>query len=239
MSVDNPGPRPDQPFENVAAWADTMYSRGVEGQFRQALDAALNDLDARIFIVRTGKRADVPESLGDTWANSWGQAEMQQLAGMSQANRQDYIAARVHAFLNDAASTSARVNLAATQSSDTDLQLQAHVAQAVGVDLVRFNSDVLKRSQSVFTGKIKYSPLTDVDVETTKAIIEVTSQANAAGKVGQLHVLLGVEANPQKKPVLHFMPRATRGGEMALLAHGSHGVFRDLLSLLVALNALP
>ena len=48
--------------------------------------------------------------------------------------------------------------------------------------VVRFNSDVLIRSQSAFTGKIKYRPLTDVDVETTKAIIEVTTQADAGGK---------------------------------------------------------
>jgi hypothetical protein len=84
-----------------------------------------------------------------------------------------------------------------------------------------------------------YRPLTDVDVETTKGIIEVTTQSNAAGKVSQLLVLLGAEANPQKKPVLHFMPRATRGGAMALLAHGSRGVYRDLPALLAALNALP
>jgi hypothetical protein len=216
-----------------------MYSPGVEDQLRQAIDAALNDLDARNFIVRTGKRADVPESLGDAWANSWSQAELQQLAALSQAARQDYIAVRVRAFLEDAANTAARVNLAATQTADADLQLQAQVAQAVGADLVRFNGEVLKRSQSVFTGKIKYMPITDLDVETGKAIIEVTSQANAAGKVGQLHALLGAEANPQGKPVLHFMPRATHGGEAALLANGSHGVYRDLPSLLAALNALP
>src|ERR1700733_7102343 len=115
-----------------------MYSPGVEDQLRQAIDAALNDRDARNFIVRMGKRADVPESLGDAWANRWSQTELQQLATLSQAARQDYIAVRVRVFLDDAASTAARVNLAATQTADADLQLQAQVAQAVGADLVRF-----------------------------------------------------------------------------------------------------
>jgi hypothetical protein len=216
-----------------------MYSPGLEAQFRQAIDAAINDHDARNFIVRTGKRADVPEGLGDAWASRWSQAELQQLAGRTQAARQDYIATRACAFLDDPAVTSVRVHQAATQPGNADLQLQAQVAQAVGAALVRFNSDVLIRSQSLFTGKIKYSPLTDIDVETTKAIIEVTTQPDAGGKIGQLRVLLGAEANPRGKPVFHFMPRVAPGGEAALLAHGSRGVYRDLPSLLVVLNALP
>ena len=63
--------------------------------------------------------------------------------------------------------------------------------------------------------------------------------ADASGKVGQLQVLLGAEANPQGKPVLHFMPNATPGAEAALLSNGSRGVYRDLPSLLAGLNALP
>jgi hypothetical protein len=216
-----------------------MYSPGVEGQLRQGVDSAVNDHDARNFIVRAGKRADVPEGLGDGWANSWGHAELQRLAALSQGARQDYIAARVRAFLDDPAVTSARVSQAAPQAGDADLLLQAQVAQAVGAGLVRFNSDVLTRSQSAFTGKVKYRPLTDIDVQTTKAIIEVTTQADAGGKVGQLQVLLGAEANPQGQPVLHFMARATAGAEAALLANGSRGVYRDLPSLLAALHALP
>jgi hypothetical protein len=211
----------------------------VEDQLRQNLDAACNDHDARNFIVRAGKRADVPEALGDAWAASWSQAELRQLAGMSQAARQDYIAPQVRAFLDDTAGTAARVNQAALQTGNTDLQLQARVAQAVAADLLRFNSDVLIRSQSAFTGKVKYSPLTDIDVETTKAIIEVTAQADAAGKVSQLQVLLGTQANPQGKPVLHFMPNVTAGAASALLSAGSGGVYLNLPALLAALNALP
>lgn len=216
-----------------------MYSPGVEDQLRQRIDAVVNDRDARNFIVRIGKRADVPEGLGDAWAHSWNQAELQRLVAMSQAARQDVIATRVGSFLDDPAVTSARINQAAAQTGDADLQLQAQVAQVVGTDLVRFNSDVLRRGQSPFTGKVKYTPLTDIDVETTKAIIEVTTQADAGGKVGQLRVLLGVEANPQRKAVLHFMPNATAGAEAALASNGSRGVYRDLPSLLAALNALP
>jgi hypothetical protein len=216
-----------------------MYSPGVENQLRQEIDAIVNDLDARNFIVRTGRRADVPEGLADAWANSWSQAALLLLAGMSQEVRQDHIAARVRAFLDDPGVTLARVNQAAVQTMDADLQLQAQVAQAVGADLVRFNSDVLIRSQSAFTAKVKYSSLTDIDVETTRAIIEVTTQADASGKVSQLQVLLGTEANPGGKLVLHFMPNAGPGAEAALLANGSRGVYRDLPSLMTALYALP
>jgi hypothetical protein len=216
-----------------------MYSPGVEDQLRQEIDAVVNDVDARNFIVRTGSRADVPESLGDDWARSWNQAELQRLDGMSQAARQDDIVARVRAFLDNPAVTLERVKQSATQAIDPDLRLQAQVAQAVGADLVRFNADVLTRSLSTFTGKVRYRPITDIDVETTQAIIEVTMQADAGGKVAQLQVLLGTEANPQGKPVLHFMPNATHSAEAALTAGGSHGVYRDLPSLLAALNALP
>jgi hypothetical protein len=215
-----------------------MYSPGMEDLLRKAIDATFNDLGARHFMVRTGKRADVPEGLGDRWANSWNQAELLQLAAMTQPVRQDSIATQVKAFLDDPVGTLERVNHAATQTVDADLQLQAQIAHGVG-NLIRFNAEVLIRGQSPFTGKVKYSPITDIDVETTKAIIEVTTQADAAGKVRQLQVLLGVLANPQGKPVLHFMPRATAGAEAALHAQGSRGVYRDLPKLLAALNALP
>jgi hypothetical protein len=216
-----------------------MYSPGVEAQLRQEIDAVVHDVDARNFIVRTGGRADVPEALGDPWARSWGKAELQRLAGLSQAGRQDVLAVRVRGFLEGPAVTVERVNHSAAQAGDPDLRLQGQVAQAVGADLVRFNAEVLIRSVSSFTGKVRYRPITDVDVETTKAIIEVTSQADAGGKVAQLQELLGNEANPHGKPVLHFMPNATHAAEAALTASGSHGLYRNLPALLAALAALP
>src|SRR5262249_25183047 len=122
-----------------------MYSPGVEDHLRQDIDAVVNDVDARAFIVRTGSRADVPEAVGDLWASRWGQAELLQLAGFSQAARQDALAARVRGFLDDPAITLARVNHAAAHAGDPDLRLQGQVAQAVGADLVRFNAEVLTR----------------------------------------------------------------------------------------------
>jgi hypothetical protein len=216
-----------------------MYSPSAEVHLRQDIDAVLNDVDARSFIVRTGSRADVPEPVGDLWASRWGQAELRQLASLSQAARQDALAAQVRGFLDDPAITLERINHAAGQVGDPDLRLQGQVAQAVGADVVRFNAEVLLRSQSSFTGKVRYRPFTDIDVETAKAIIEVTSQADAGGKVAQLQVLLGMEANPQGKPVLHFMPNARPSAEAALTASGSHAVYRDLSALLAALHALP
>jgi hypothetical protein len=179
-----------------------MYSPGAEDQLRQEIDALVNDVDARTFIVRTGSRADVPEAIGDMWASRWGQAELLQLAGLSQAARQDDLAVRVRGFLDDPAVTLERVKHAAAQAGDPDLRLQAQVAQALGADLVRFNAEVFTRSLSSFTGKVRYRPITDVDIETTNAIIEVTSQVDAGGKVAQLQELLGMEANPHGKPVL-------------------------------------
>jgi hypothetical protein len=158
---------------------------------------------------------------------------------MSQAARQDDLVVRIRGFLDDPAITWERVRHAAAQVGNPDLRLQGQVAQAVGADLVRFNAEVLTRSQSSFTGKVRYRPITDVDIETTKAIIEVTSQVDAGGKVTQLQALLGIKANPHGKPVLHLMPNASHGAEAALTARGSHGVYRDLPALLAALHALP
>jgi hypothetical protein len=216
-----------------------MYSAGVEDQLRKDIDAVVSDVDARIFIVRTGSRADVPDTVGDLWASKWGRAELLLLAGLSQADRQDHIALGVREFLDDPALTLERVNHAAAQAGDPDLRLQAQVALAVRTDLMRFNVEVLIRSLSLFTGKVRYRPITDIDVETTKAIIEVTTQVDAAGKIAQVQVLLGREANPHGKPVLHFRPNASHGAEAALKASGSHGVYRDIPALLAALHTLP
>jgi hypothetical protein len=42
-----------------------MYSPGVEQALRQRLQAVGLDLDAILVVLRAGKRADVPEVLGD------------------------------------------------------------------------------------------------------------------------------------------------------------------------------
>jgi len=218
-----------------------MYSLGVENALRQEIDKAIpGDHDARNFILKVGRSTDVPEHLGNNWASCWKQAELQHLAGMTQAQRQDYIYTRMHAFMHsDVGNRTARVNEAAAQTGNADLQLQGQVAQAFIGEVVAFNSEVLERTQSPFTGKVGYSPLTDIDVETSRAIIEVTTQSSASGKVGQLQALQGAVANPHRKPVFHLMPNATVGAVKALLAAGSSGVFHTIPNLQAAIQALP
>jgi hypothetical protein len=77
------------------------------------------------------------------------------------------------------------------------------------------------------------------DVDARNFIVRIGSRADAGGKVAQLQTLLGMEANPDGKPVLHLMSNATHGAEAALRAGGSHGVYRDLPALLAAVHALP
>src|SRR4051794_27062640 len=88
--------------------------------------------------------------------------------------------ARMRAFLDDPVNQAIRVQHAATQTGDPDLALQGRTAQAFGSGVVRFNSEVLIRGQSPTTRKVKYSSLTDIDVEVAKAIIEVTTQSSAS-----------------------------------------------------------
>lgn len=94
---------------------------------------------------------------------------------------------------------------------------------------------------SPFTGKVKYAILTDLDVVTMRAIIEVTTQKTAAGKVGQLAVLLGRDANPHGWPVFHFVPNINpaSASARALQAAGSAGVYNDRAALVAAIRALP
>ncbi len=218
-----------------------MYPAGVENQLRHAIDAAVpGDHDARNWVLKVGRGADVPELLGEAWARSWDIAALLHLAGRTQEQRQDWIYQRMNAFLHDdVANRLTRVNEAATQTADADLQLQGQVAQTFPGDVVSFNFEVLARAQSAFTGKVRYIPLTDIDVETSRAFVEVTTQRSASGKVAQLQVLQRPVANPQGKPVFHFMPNADAGAIHALTAAGSWGVFRTFVDLQAAIRALP
>jgi hypothetical protein len=224
-----------------SVWAHNRYSSRVEDQLKQDIDGAIpGDHDARNAILKPGRNADVPEHLGDAWGWSWTVAELQRLAGMNQAQRQDHIFARMRAFMHDdPINRRTRVNEAATQQGDADLRLQGQIAQVLLGDVVAFHAEVLERTQSSFTGKVKYTTLTDIDVETSQAIIEVTTQQRASGKVGQLQALLGNVANPQGKPVFHLMPNADAGAIAALRAAGSSGVFRSIADLYTAIQALP
>ena len=82
----------------------------------------------------------------------------------------------------------------ALRSNDPDTVLEGRVAKAVEADLVDFNRKVGPEGA-----------IGEVDVETSKAIIEVT--ARRSGKSRQMRKLLANPAiNPAGKPVILFAP---------------------------------
>ncbi len=107
--------------------------------------------------------------------------------------------------------------------------------------LVAFNRDALTPETSPRTGKLKYRRITDVDVATAGALVEVTTKSDATGKVGQLADLLGPAVNPLGLPVLHVMPNVSPASApaRALLVAGGAGVYNDRVRLAAALRARP
>jgi hypothetical protein len=97
----------------------------------------------------------------------------------------------------DAAANRARLTTRITQalqSSDPDRVLEGEVARAVAGDLVDLNRKI---GPNGATG--------EVDVETSRAIIEVTTRR--AGKLRQIQKLLShPDMNPSGKPVILFAP---------------------------------
>jgi hypothetical protein len=82
----------------------------------------------------------------------------------------------------------------ALQSSDPERVLEGEVAMAIAGDLVDFNRKVGPHGA---TG--------EVDVETSRAIIEVTTRRT--GKLKQIQKLLShPDMNPSGKPVILFAP---------------------------------
>jgi len=82
----------------------------------------------------------------------------------------------------------------ALRSNDPDTVLEGRVAKAVAADLVDFNRKVGPEGA-----------IGEVDVETRKAIIEVTTRRS--GKSRQMRKLLANPAmNPAGKPVILFAP---------------------------------
>lgn len=208
---------------------------------RQRLQAAGIDHDAVNVIAKAGNRADVPADLADEWAARWAGQALQDLAALSPADRQHALARHVEEFLQDPANQSRRARHAATQTSDADLRVSGELAVDLQDLLTAFGMDVTVPTTSRFTGKVKYSPLTDLDVATTKAIIEVSTQHDASGKVAQLAVLRGAEANPHGLPVFHFLPNVNpaSASAQALRAAGSAGVYNDRAALVAVIRALP
>lgn len=215
------------------------YSPGVVQALRQRLQAAGLDHDAVNVIVRVAKRADVPADLADRWAARWDGQPLQDLVSLSPADRQHALARHVDEFLQDPANRLRRARHAA-QSSDSDLRTAGELAVELQDVLAAFGRDVSVPTTSPFTAKVRYSTLTDLDVVTTKAIIEVTTQGDAAGKVAQLAILTGPEANPDGLPVFHYTPRLDPASApaQALRAAGSAGVYNDVATLTAAIRAL-
>jgi hypothetical protein len=211
----------------------------VADDLRRRLVVSL-DVDAVQVILRTGGRADMPPSLGDAWAARWDGPAIAHLRPLSQGDRQDALHLLQEGFLHDPRHGLVRATFAASQAPDPDLRLAGTVALTFQDVLVAFGREIRCRAVSPRTGKVKYAVLTDIDVETTRAVIEVSTQDDAAGKVGQLTTLLGPEANPLGKAVFHYLPRvgpATRPA-LALGRAGSAGVFANLAALRAAVDAL-
>jgi hypothetical protein len=111
----------------------------------------------------------------------------------------------------------------ALQSSDPDKVLEGEVAKAVGNDLVDFNRKV---GPNGATG--------EVDVETRKAVIEVTTRR--MGKSKQIKKLLSNSAlNPLGKPVILFAPHYGRAAIRTITDAGAI-VVRTMQELLEVLS---
>lgn len=213
----------------------------MERAFRQRLQGAGLDHDAINILVKLSKRADVPASLAAQWVAHWDGPALQDLVNLAPAQRQHALAREVDAYLQDPAHCILRAQHAAGQAHDPDLRLAGELAVALQDLLTAFGREVTVPTTSPFTGKVKYAILTDLDVVTTKAIVEASTQRNAAGKVAQLAVLRGAEANPFGLPVYHYLPHVpvASPSAQALRAAGSAGVYNDRNALVALIRALP
>src|SRR4051794_1122271 len=119
-----------------------MYSPGVEQALRQRLQAVGLDLDATLVLVRAGKRADVPNVLGDQWARRWGGQTLQDLVTLSPAGRQHALAGQVDEFLQEPANRLSRAQHAAAQTGAADLRTAGELAVELRDVLEAFGRDV-------------------------------------------------------------------------------------------------
>ena len=139
---------------------------------------------------------------------------------------------------------------AAAQTADPDLRVAGQAALVVMDLLVNFNKPIFTRNTTPYG--VRYKGSGEIDIETTKALVEVTTQSKANGKVAQLVRLLSAERNyfdgivtvPHPnvpKPVLFYMPRLSNpasGSARRLRASGAHGVYNSLAALEAALRGL-
>lgn len=216
-----------------------MLTGTEEAALRLRLKVAGIDVDATNLILKTARRTDVPTALGGDWAASWDGKALDEFAALDQADRQHALERDVTSFLQDPVKRVARAHCAA-QSGDDDLRTAGELAVDLSDLLTAFGHDVRIPHVSAFTGKTKYRTLTDLDVATAKAIVEVTTQSSAGGKVAQLAVLLGPEANPARLPVFYYTPNLDPASVAAqsLRRAGSSGVFSDRAALVAVVRAL-
>lgn len=211
--------------------------------------AGLPDPVADAVINRGGDR-DIPTALGDRWAVRWTDPEVAKLAAMTADDRLDYAFRILGEELYSPATALERATHAANQPGDADLRVAGAAALAVADLLVNFGKPIYQRNVTAYG--VRYKRIGEIDVETTKGFVEVTTQATAAGKVVQLRRLLAPERNHfdgivvvphtnAPKPVLFYMPAlaspTSRPAE-ALTAAGAHGVYNTLAALEAAIRGL-
>ncbi len=182
-----------------------MVAAEAEAALLARSRAANVDHDAGNVTAKTVRRTGAPAAIGDRWAERWGGAALNDFVRLSPAERQHLLASEIDAFLQSPANLADRVRHSA-QSPGADLRTAAYLAEDWQDVLIAFGRDVTVPATRPFTGKVKYQPPTDLDVVTTQAIVEVTNQSNAGGRVAQLAVLLGPEATPGNLPVFHAVP---------------------------------
>lgn len=202
-------------------------------------------IDAINRIVKRWNALDLTDELRDRWSAMWEGVELANFALLSQADQMDRTIAIEKQFqqqtLNDRILHA--VTRATSSSRDRDLHWAGLVAMNALADVVSFNEDVLVRVVKP-SGKIRYSLYTEIDVEVRLALIEVTTQLDASGKVAQLELQLDPISNPLGKPVFQMMPMianvdpSVNRSVRELLNAGSSGVFNDLAALKAALAKL-
>ena len=201
-------------------------------------------------VINRGGDHDIPPALGDRWAGRWTDPELAQLASLADDDRIDRVFQVLGDELFSPATALERATAAAGQTVNPDLQIAGAAALAVHDLLVNFNKPVYQRNATPYG--ISYKRIGEIDIETTRGIIEVTTQSSAAGKVAQLRRLLAPERNHfagivvvphanAPKPVLFYMPAlasTTARPAQALVAGGGHGVYNTLAGLEAAIRGL-
>lgn len=228
-----------------------MYSdQAIPDELRARLKATGFPDSVTDPIINRGADYDIPPALGDRWAGRWTDAEIARLAALTDDARIDHVFGALGNELFAPGTALERATHAARAAANPDLQAAGAAALAVHDVLVNFNKPIYQRNVTPYG--VRYKRLGEIDIETTRGIVEVTTQASAAGKVAQLRRLLAPERNHfagivavshanAPKPVLLYMPAlpsTTSRPARALIAGGAHGVYNTLTGLEAAIRGL-